>query len=125
MVGRQRRVLVLTAFGGCFMANLVGCGGQATAEPKPRFCSPDSSRAGCTTVQIDVEYSLSLHTHCGVGHTYFDGRYWIISPTQPEGRNSITGVMQLVTKSLAHFRGGGRRFAFKPAPSAFAPPPCY
>ncbi len=68
---------------------------------------------------------MSLSTHCGVGHTYFDGRFWIIEPTQPQGVNHINGVMTLVTRDLAHFRGDGLQFAFKPAPSSFVPPACY
>jgi hypothetical protein len=99
--------------------------GQPTAESPPRFCSPESTRPACSSAHIGVEYELSLYTHCGVGHTYFDDRYWIIEPTQPDAGNHVDGVMQLVTRDLAYFRGEGLRFAFEPAPSSFAPPPCY
>jgi hypothetical protein len=64
-------------------------------------------------------------SHCGVGHAYFDGRYWVIEPTQPEGANELHGVMTLVIPTLMQFRSGDRIFAFKPAPTSFSPPPCY
>ncbi|MBA3246241.1 MAG: hypothetical protein H0T61_13855 [Actinobacteria bacterium] len=98
---------------------------QLPGESEP----PDArSRIACTSARIGVEYALSLSTYCGVAHTYSDGRFWIIDPTQPHGGNYINGVMTLVTRDLAQFRGGGLRFAFKPAPSSsssFVPYPCY
>jgi hypothetical protein len=122
---RRRRILATGVFALFLMPMLIGCGGQPTAESPQRFCSPESTRAACSSARVGVEYELSLYTHCGVGHTYFDGRYWIIEPTQPHAGNHVDGVIQLVTKNLAHFRGEGLQFAFEPAPSSFAPPPCY
>lgn len=115
----MRKLLLLV----CLAPVVAACGGEATTPP--RFCSPESSRAGCESARIGVEYALSLSTHCGVGHTYFDGRLWVLDPAQPYGGNYISGVMTLVTPNLAQFRGEGLRYAFKPAPPAFAPPDCY
>lgn len=125
MVARRRRALSIGVIGLCLMPALAACGGQDTAQSKPRYCSPESSRAGCASARIGVEYALSLHTHCGVGHTYFDGRFWVIDPVQPHGANYINGTMTLVARDRAAFRGAGVQFAFKPAPSSFAPPACY
>jgi hypothetical protein len=125
MVGHRRELLAAGALGLCLVPALVACGGRAAAEPTPRLCSPESSRAGCRSARIGVEYALSLYAHCGVGHTYFDGRFWIVEPTQPHGANSIDGTMTLVAPDLAMFHGAGVGFAFKPAPSSFAPPSCY
>lgn len=116
-----RRLLVLL----CLVSAVVACGGETAAKPKPRFCSPESTRVACTSARVGVEYALSLSAHCGVRHTYFDGRFWIIDPAQPYAGNHIDGVMTLVTRNLAQFRGAGMRFAFKPAPSFFVPPACY
>jgi hypothetical protein len=125
MVARRRRPLSIGVIGLCLMPALAACGGQDTAQSESTYCSPESSRAGCASVRVGVEYALSLHAHCGVGHTYFDGRFWVIDPVQPHGANSIDGTMTLVARDLAAFRGAGVRFAFKPAPSSFAPPACY
>lgn len=112
----MRRLLLLA----CLAPAVVACGGEAAT--KASSCSPESSRVPCTSARIGVEYALALSTHCGVGHTYFDGRYWVIDPTQPSSGNSLHGAMTLVTRDLAQFRGGGLRFAFKPARPALAPP---
>ncbi len=102
-----------------------GCGGETAAKPNPRVCSPQSTRMGCTSARIGVEYAIALSTHCDVGRTYFDGRFWIIDRTQPYGGNRIEGARTLVTRDLALFGDEGLQFAFKPAPSSFVPPACY
>lgn len=101
---------------------LAGCSSAATS--KPGYCSPEAKRTPCSSARTGVEYPMSLWTHCGVGYAYFAGRYWVIEPTQPEGANSLSGVMTLITADLAEFSSEGRRYDFKPASTSFSPPPC-
>lgn len=103
---------------------LAGCGNERGAQA-PQFCGPDVERVPCTSARTGVEYPVSVWTHCGVGHAYFAGRYWVIEPAQPEAANSVAGVMTLVARDLVEFQTETRRFFFEPAPRSFSPPPCY
>ena len=103
---------------------LAGCAGDTVSEAKPEHCSPASTRVPCTSARIGVEYPMAVASHCGVGSAYFDGRYWVIDPTQPEGANEIYGVMTLVDPSLLDFTGEDFRYVFKPAPASYSPPGC-
>ncbi len=116
----MRRLLVLVVL----TLAVVGCGGKSAAKPTPG-CVPESHRAPCTAARVGIEYPFSVFTHCGVGYTYFDGRYWVIDPTQPGRGNSLQGFMTLVTRGLAQFRGARQHYAFKPAPPSFVLPVCY
>lgn len=117
------RVLVgLVAAGVLLVAT--GCADEA-AEPAG-ICTPKDRGAPCAHAKVGVEYPVALLSHCGAGWAYFAGRFWVIDPPQPEGANGIYGVMSVVGDyEFAHFRGDdGRRYAFKPAPETFTPPPC-
>lgn len=115
----MRRLLVLAILA----LAVVGCGGKSAAKPTPG-CVPESRRVPCTSAEVGVEYPFSLFAHCGVGWAYFDGRYWVIDPTQPEGSSSLQGFITLVTRQLAAFRGDRQQYNFKPARRSFAPPIC-
>jgi hypothetical protein len=105
-----------------------GCAGEAALDVAPRaeVCGPRIEGEPCTSARVGVEYPVAVWSHCGVGPVYFAGRYWVVEPTQPEGSNTLQGVMQLVEEDeLVAFRTEeGRQYAFKPAPTSFTPPIC-
>ena len=89
------------------------------------MCTPKERSIPCSAAERGVEYPVTLFTHCGVGLAYFAGRYWVIDPAQPEGTNDLFGHMTLVGDHELSFRSeDGHRYAFKPAPPEFKPPPC-
>lgn len=110
-----------------FALLLPGCGGDdnraGTGAP---LCSPRSAQPPCTNASVEVDYRIRISTHCGVNAAYLDGRWWRIDPPQPEGASWIAGTARLLdSHELVFHADDGRRYAFAPAPSAFAPPSCY
>ena len=108
----------------CFFAVAAGCAGE---DPeRASVCTPNERGEPCASARLGVEYSATLYTHCGIGWTYFGGRYWAIDPPQPEGANLLYGYLTLVSRDeLAFWGDDGRRYAFKKAPTSSSPPPCF
>jgi hypothetical protein len=109
----------------CLLLVATGCAKEAV-DARPTICSPEMTRSPCASARVGVDYPTALFTHCGVRWAYFDGRYWVIDPPQPEGANLVYGVMTLLSANELAFDGeDGRRYAFKRAPASFSPPLCY
>jgi hypothetical protein len=105
-----------------------GCAGWAddASEPRPKLCSSRDLGEPCASARVGVDYPIAIWSHCGVEQMYFGGRYWVIDPPQPEGRNELHGLARLLAESELHFTSeDDRRYRFKPAPRSYSPPPCF
>ena len=109
--------------------------GGEFGDPPQGLCGPDSRTPPCARgAKVGVEYPYVLLTHCGIVHTYFDGRRWLAEPplsgghgNAPRGWGNPTeeGWMRLDGRSEATFRGrSGHVARFVPAPPSYEPQLC-